>query len=688
MAILGGGIGALAAAYELTLQPDWQDRFDITVHQLGWRLGGKGASSRNPAAADRIEEHGLHVWAGFYENAFALMRRAYADRPASGSPIQTVEQAFLPENHAVLAQLFRGRWMPWQMYFPPLLPGRPGDGAGAPAPTPTEHLVHLLALLGQRHDDLPMTTQALLAAPEAVARMQARLVAVPSSAAAGDSLPHLAHRIGLEILAGAIARDAARDTIGEVLKLLRDLLDEARKLLVDPEIGVVRILSEIDLICAVLTCMVSEDVLTQGFAVLDHYELADVLTRYGAWPETVDSPMIAAAYDYVFAYPNGDRCRPTLSATSAFEGFMRLLFTARGALFFKMAAGAGEIIFAPLYQALLARGVRFAFFNRVLELTVANGRIDTIRIAIQATAKTTYEPLVTIGGLACWPAEPLYDQLTNGDTLKRDGIDLEDDWDHYALEEITLHADTDFDDVVLAIPAGALASLTRSLAAADPAWQAMLSATITTATQAMQLWLDCTTADLGGAFVVPPDNPDPVGLTMTGYVKPFDTWADMSHLLAREDWGGQPPRSLAYFCAVLPEPKTPPGNDPQPAADRAAHDSALQTLAEIGPIWPALVGSDGFRWNVLHAGANRVGAARLDDQYIRANITGTERYVLSPPGCLKTRLPPAPDGFANLYLAGDWVKVDQINAGCMEVAAMAGIGAATALATRHPHAAI
>ncbi|MDB5974733.1 MAG: hypothetical protein JWR07_1493, partial [Nevskia sp.] len=57
--ILGGGIGALTTAYHLTSAPDWRERYDITVYQLGWRLGGKCASSRNPEHGLRIEEHGL-----------------------------------------------------------------------------------------------------------------------------------------------------------------------------------------------------------------------------------------------------------------------------------------------------------------------------------------------------------------------------------------------------------------------------------------------------------------------------------------------------------------------------------------------------------------------------------------------------------------------------------------------------
>ena len=62
VAILGGGMAGLAAAWRLT-EPGWRDRLEsVTVYQRGSRLGGKGASSRGDNG--RIEEHGLHVWLG------------------------------------------------------------------------------------------------------------------------------------------------------------------------------------------------------------------------------------------------------------------------------------------------------------------------------------------------------------------------------------------------------------------------------------------------------------------------------------------------------------------------------------------------------------------------------------------------------------------------------------------------
>ena len=49
----------MAAAFALTDEENWQKKFEITVYQLGWRLGGKGASGRNLNSKMRIEEHGL-----------------------------------------------------------------------------------------------------------------------------------------------------------------------------------------------------------------------------------------------------------------------------------------------------------------------------------------------------------------------------------------------------------------------------------------------------------------------------------------------------------------------------------------------------------------------------------------------------------------------------------------------------
>ena len=76
VAILGGGMAGLAAAWRLSEPGSRGELESITVYQRGWRLGGKGASSRG--SNGRIEEHGLHLWLGYYENSFRLLRECYA----------------------------------------------------------------------------------------------------------------------------------------------------------------------------------------------------------------------------------------------------------------------------------------------------------------------------------------------------------------------------------------------------------------------------------------------------------------------------------------------------------------------------------------------------------------------------------------------------------------------------------
>jgi uncharacterized protein with NAD-binding domain and iron-sulfur cluster len=86
VAILGGGMAALSAAYQLSRTDALRNAYDVTVYTLGWRLGGKCATGRD--GTGRICEHGLHFWFGCYENAFAMLREVYkAWQPPVGCPI-------------------------------------------------------------------------------------------------------------------------------------------------------------------------------------------------------------------------------------------------------------------------------------------------------------------------------------------------------------------------------------------------------------------------------------------------------------------------------------------------------------------------------------------------------------------------------------------------------------------------
>lgn len=108
---------------------------------------------------------------------------------------------------------------------------------------------------------------------------------------------------------------------------------------------------------------------------------------------------------------------------------------------------------------------------------------------------------------------------------------------------------------------------------------------------------------------------------------------------------------------------------------------ALRFLgSDIAALWPG--GSNPLtkqvNWDLLVDPSGASGSARLDAQFLRANVEPSERYVLSVPGSSACRIAPDDTGFDNLYVAGDWTACT-LDAGCVEAAAISGIMAANGI---------
>src|SRR5687767_11628532 len=82
IAVIGGGPAALSAVFHLTNFPGWKNLYEVTVYTPGHRLGGKATTARGEHG--RVEELGIHILQGWYENTFRILRHAYAERRARG----------------------------------------------------------------------------------------------------------------------------------------------------------------------------------------------------------------------------------------------------------------------------------------------------------------------------------------------------------------------------------------------------------------------------------------------------------------------------------------------------------------------------------------------------------------------------------------------------------------------------
>ena len=169
--------------------------------------------------------------------------------------------------------------------------------------------------------------------------------------------------------------------------------------------------------------IVQDGILEHGFDVVNDEDWAAWLRRHGAREVTIGrtpaerSPLLRAVYDVAFAYPGGDIDAADCAAGTATSDLLRLAFSYRGALMYKMQAGMGDVVFAPLYEVLKRRGVRFEFFHAVTALHPGGNGVESIEVVRQAELAPgvdEYEPLVGVKGLPCWPSQPRWDQLEAG----------------------------------------------------------------------------------------------------------------------------------------------------------------------------------------------------------------------------------------------------------------------------------
>ena len=377
------------------------DRFDsITVYQRGWRLGGKGASSRGPHG--RIEEHGLHVWLGCYDNAFALLRECYAelDRATTdpGAPIHTWDQAFIPPTVSAspTASAMTGWCGRGGLARNDELPGEPN--ATGREFTAVDFLRRALQLVLDFADSL--------SAPDENAGMI-------------DSDSPDSPRSGFSVVRRGVRRRCWRrwpnhlppeaipsGALNHVLDAIREALDYEHR----PDHR--RFWLFLSLVTATVRGIDRRQPghrsarfsrhQRRGLLCLDSAprrpsRRAGLPPRSRAVRHGVRVRGRRRRHDR--RWPRG---WPLLLTGIA-------LFQYKGAFFWKMTAGMGDVVIAPLYQALRRRGVEFEFFHRVDALHLDDRRqaVEAITMGRQVRLADGVDRLRTAdhgcGGLPVFP---------------------------------------------------------------------------------------------------------------------------------------------------------------------------------------------------------------------------------------------------------------------------------------------
>ena len=700
IAILGGGIAGLTAAFHLSRTQDLRARYDVTLYQMGWRLGGKIASGRDTNG--RNLEHGLHVWFGCYDNAFAMLQEAYANRPAPAQ-FAAWTDAVKPQPFTPIGVKTGGTWSYWPITWPsnPRVPGEGGlpftlwdliagmvkmlrdtlEALQVDFPLPVPH--HASGLAGLFDDALALAAKVLP-------------MGTPGGALA-NFLSGAATRNFLDVVratqlwADALDPDhtlhdpSHRDAILDLLKFLSDAFKTGPALTAEAGTAASMVRDMLDIGQAFIRGLI-KDVLEpdQPFEALDlaGLEFRDWLVQNGGDRAIVrDSSIIRALYDTAFQYIDGDQAAPSYAAGTAAGVLTRLITTYKGDMLWEVQSGMGEAVIAPIYEVLLSRGVKFQFFRKVrkLELSADTRRVETIRLDRQADVKggAPYRPTFDVNGMRCFGAEPDWDQLVGG---KQAGVNFESHWDATSVGQEALAHGADFDDVVLAISMGAYKPLNDEpamcdeLIAASAAFRTFVTMPIVP-TMSLQLWCDVTTAVLGW------DMRKPAAVAGPG---PLSVWADMTQVLAFEPALGPAgkPKSLHYLCGTFASTlfKEPSTNAGVPAQARAAIRAAVVDWLthSSNAAWDVACDGHSFRWEMLSDASGAAGQNRLDAQYFRANIGPSECCVGSPADATQFRLGPTVADFDNLFIAGEAAR-SGCNTSSVEGAVMTGMAAARAI---------
>lgn len=722
VAILGSGIGALTTAWRLLnddVQRQANKKFELTMYQVGFRLGGKLTTGRAPAEENyKIQDHGLHTLYGYYENAFKMVREVYQYLQDNkllnpDDPLGTVDKAFIPFANIALNEEWpegSGNWLNWSQAESMDMSEDPPAVGEAWEPSPWDLVILSIKQIPKVLS--PPSTKPehrnALHSPEQrldilFEHMPEEFVQYKESLKEKlqewiDKVRHVFVKIEKE----ALGPDSWLTL--ELEKLFRGIIDGLYvfwDVLKNWE-AFRHMFFMADFLVACITGISKNynDIAT-NWITQDDYNFEDWLMKYGMKEVSAKSPLVTFAKGELYSE------HTTVAAGTGVYNFLRYQFTWKQALVFMFAAGPGDTLIVPIYRALKHKGVKFNFFHRVTNLKLGNQNgepiIQAVEMAKQIKLKDPakeYDPLINVPlqsfdgkTIPCWRSSPDWDQLDAPESVR--GCDFESFETIETEEPVEIVAGKDYDKVVLGISIGAQTDgiwykqtdngsvpikvpgccMELYNDKSNPKYKLMLDNQNVTRSMSCQVWFNKTLSDMGWA---PTDkdkgymyeNPPYISNYLTPNPQ-YDCWIDNSILLPYENWppGEGSPKFLSYFTHVWDIPDT--------TTEKAVIQDYFDNYAWF--FWPKAAPNKVWDYSTLVAPDGVEGAKRLDYQYYSILHNTSDYYVQTRAGTTKYRLAANESGYANLILTGDWTNNKQ-NIGGVESAVLSGYLTANATA--------
>ena len=620
VAILGGGAASCTAALALTGQPGWKERYDITIYQLGWRLGGKTTSGRNRQYGQRIEEITDHGIAGIYHNTKRLLKSVYKElnRP-EGSPMRTFEDAFK------LVGMFSLKPLNISM-------------------DDEENCFSIHYILNK----------IIRKAWKTVEDLCGNMKTHPPDFKISDDL--VENHITIHLMKQWV--------IEKEMEVQDSMLQRG-------------LLLYIDISITVFKGIMDDNVLKNGLDCLNHMDFREWLAKHGLTKTALESYMLQFHYDFIISYIDGDINFPSMETGTFLKYSLQTYFCHDDVPDFEEQGGLGDLIFAPMYEVLKTRGVSFKFFHKVENLHLNENNpsiIEKIRITKQVDLiNGQYNPLINVKGLPSWPNQPKYEEIKpeQAQLLQEHDIDLENVWTPWShifeenmkspLPHFVLERGRDFDIIVSGIPIDSINHIGSELLEVSPALIETVQHIGRIPSLQVQLYLDVLREKISHKY-----NDYNI---LLDHDKSVFMWATNDDNLMLEDWesSGADPKTCQHVLFMM---STQEQNKNCEKNNKNFIISKLQDIFKNH--WPYAYKDGHFNWNLLTDPENRTGVERFDAQFWQCNLNPSDLYTQILTNTSQYRITTDGAGFDNIYFTGDWIH-NGLNIGSIEGAVTSGL---------------